>query len=180
MGYTNFIRLQDLSAESPLWSVGGIGEEVYVLATSIDINGQNIVNPTNKTFQDISAATDATYVDNFNRRKANLSYGGFINQKINLTAVYSDSKIGNTATIGGTERKIFTPSKLYELILKPRTVYLKDEFLITLLSQEQDTSPAIYSTNGIPVLLTDYTITPSLNEQEVTMKMSFIEDKEIE
>lgn len=180
MTFKNFVVLSDLSA-SPLWD----GEPVYLLATSINFNGGSILNLKNKTLQTIAQNTtdttagdsDFIYINNYNRRKNNVSYGGFKNMEISITLVFDMEKIGNSLFINGAERKIFTPSKLMELILKPRTLYLKDHSLCELLSFVQDTSPAIISFNGFPVVLNSYTITPDINSKQIIIDLSFIEDK---
>ena len=179
MVYTNFIRIKDISATSAIWG----GEDVLLLATDFSINSGNVLSNSEKTFQDTSittADTTDTATDmrnNYNRRKGNVSYGGFSNSNIKVSCVYDDDKVGNIATIEGVSSKIFTPSKLYELILKPRTIYLRDEFLVELLQSAQDSSPIVYGSNGIPVILLDWSIIPSLEGKHVTMELNFREDK---
>jgi len=181
MTYTNFVKIKDISANG-LWN----NEWVLLLAKDFNIASGNIISPKPKTFQetnptveDTSAGdTSTSYLNNYNRRKSNVSYTGFNNNTITVTAVYNPTTVGPKTKVNDiVDQKIFTPSKLFELILKPRTVYIKDEVLWDLLSQSEDGSPAIYGENGIPVILKDWNITPSLEGEEITMNLTFIEDK---
>lgn len=183
MVYTNFVTIQDRTAVNPLWG----GETVTLLATSINLNSGNIIASKPKTFQTTTqtdadtTAGDATgsYINNYNRRKSNVSYSGFNNQLMQVKCVYNPEIIGNNATLSDVSTKIFNPSKLMELVLKPRTIYIKDQILVGLLSTTQDGSPSIYNTYGIPVVLVSWNITPSLEGSEILMELSFREDKEL-
>jgi len=183
MAYTNFITIQDRASTGSLWE----GQEVLVMATSINISSANTITPKPKTNQVTTRTTEddalgdgvGSYFNNYNRRKSNVSYTGFQNSRLSIKSVFSQEKLGNSTNIGGVEKKIWTPSKLYELILKPRTVYIKDQVLVDLLKTTQDTSPLIYSVWGIPVILSSWNIVPSVEDKEIVMEMEFIEDKEI-
>ena len=175
MTLNNFVTLKDTNT-SPIWN----GEEVYILTSSFTISGGAITSNIPKTYQDISQINSETWAENFNRRKSETNYGGYTNQKIILNTIYNPITIGNTLAIEGTIRKIFTPSRLMEIVLKPRVLYLKDEFLIRdLLSVVQDNSPAIYSATGIPVILISWNMVPSLEGKKVMMSLSFTEAKEL-
>lgn len=178
-GFTNFITIKDFTSTSPLWN----GEEVIILGEDLKIEGSNNISVETKNFQDVSLATSPTtetWPQNFNRRKAQVNYGGFTNHLISFKITYNPNNLSHTLTISGSSKKIFTPSKLMELVMKPRTVYIKDEFVIrSLLSATEDTSPAIYSANGMPVVLADWSISPSDEGTEVVMDISFREDKEL-
>jgi len=174
----NFITIKDYSSSDAIWG----GEEIYFMATvPLTINSSQIATPKIKNFQDVSVTDDGgDYQVNYNRRKAYVNYGGFNNSILKLTTVYNPLNIGTTFKYNGSDVTVFTPSKLYELILQPRTVYIKDEFLIrTLLSADEGTSKAVYTSKGIPVVLTAWTFTPSIEGKEVIINLSFIEDKEI-
>lgn len=177
MAEKNFVTIKDHSTTNAIWN----GAELYVwVYNPIDISGSQKAEPKIKNFQDISLGATETFADNFNKRKSYVSYGGFNNQIITLNCVYNPIKMGTTFTHSSGARTIFTPSKLYELIVKPRTVYIKDEFVIrTLLATTEGSSEAIYTDKGIPVVLQSWKITPSIEGQEVLMSLSFIEDKEI-
>jgi len=184
MAYTNFVTIKDISTDgNALWG----GASVYFLATKFNISGGNIVSSRPKTFQetdrtqtdiDNGDTTELYFLNNYNRRKSNISYTGFNNPVITISCIYNPDKVGAVQKIGDTNVSIFTPNKLLELVLKPRTVYIKDEFLHGLLSlPENNESPAIYGVNGFPVILQDWDITPSLEGKEVVMNLKFIEDQ---
>ena len=117
MTYTNkFVRILDTTATNPLWD----GEEVYMLVTTPPkITGNALTSFTPKTMQDTSLtdADSSNYLNNFIRRKAEVTYGGFNNQALSVTAIYNDTQTGSLTSINGTNRKIFTPSKLMEMVL---------------------------------------------------------------
>lgn len=194
MTYKNFVRIIDISTVNPLWATGGIGQEVLILAKDFNLASGNIISPKPKSFQETDLSTEdkassgdteyvagvstASYIKNFDRRKSNVSYAGFDNHKITVTALYNPTTIGANGEINNLDRKIFTPAKLMELVLKPRTMYIKDELLWGILSNPEDNNtPAIYGKYGIPVILTDWSITPSLEGEEITMNLTFTEDK---
>ena len=181
MVWNNTLTIKDYSSVNVLWE----GEEVLMLGTKISLAGGNTVMAKPKTFQNINLSTadialgdtSSGYVNNYNRRKSNVSYSGLENQKIAITCLYNPDEVGATIGTGSDIQKIFTPNKLYELILKPRTVYLKDEFIINLLTSAEGTSPALYSSKGIPIILDTWTITPTISGKEVQMTLGFQEDK---
>ena len=173
MTQTNYITIKDYNT-IPIWG----GEEIYFMAKSpLSISGQTNLSIVNKNFLDIDVSNDlGNWVSNYSRRKSNSSYGGIINPNIKLVAVFNPLTVGTTTIINSSTVKIFTPSKLFELILQPRTIYIKDEFLIrTLLSAEEGSSPAIYSSQGMPVVLQGYALNPTVDGKEVIMNLSFIE-----
>lgn len=175
---TNFITIKDNNS-TPIWD----GAELYMFASApLSIAGSNNIGSIQKNFLDIDVTNDTDYAANFDRRKSPISYGGFKNQIISLKCIYNPLQIGTTFSVLGIGTvNTFTPSKLYELILQPRVVHIKDEFLIrTLLSNVEGSSPAVYSSNGIPVALQGYKITPSLEGKEVIIDLTFIEAQEIE
>ena len=183
MSYTTFITITDQST-SPIWD----GEDVVILAKAFSIKGANIVANKPKTFQDTSLTTadisngdnSNKYNANLNRRKANVSYGGFNNQTISITCVFNETELGGTsALIEDNVTQIFTPSKLMDLVVNPRTMYIRDESIIPSWIVPQFNSPSFYTSKGMPVVLSDYNITPSLDGKEIIMNMTFIEDKEI-
>lgn len=173
---TNFITIKDTNA-TPIWN----GSELYILATApLSISGSNNVASVEKNFLDIDVTDDLTYAANWNRRKSEISYGGFKNSIITLRCGYNPTVVGTTIAVGGEDKNVFTPSKLFELLLQPRTVYIKDEFLIRdLLSTIEGSSPAVYTSNGIPVVLQGYKLTPSKKGKEVIMDLTFTEGKEV-
>lgn len=189
MSYTaNFVRIKDTNT-SPLWE----GEEVYMIATNFRMESSNLISGKPKTFQLQPITTDdigddettGIYLANYNRRKSNISYAGFNNPIIRITCAYNPNEMSPISSINGTDTMIFTPNKLMELILKPRTVYIKDEFLIELLSNTEATTgtsiiPKVYGTNGMPVVLDSWSLDPSTDGKEVIMDLTFREDKEVE
>ncbi len=174
----NFITIKDHTSTNPIWG----GNELYIMATTpLNISSSQIAVPKIKNFQNINVSEDGDdYAVNYDRRKSYINYGGFNNSVLTLTSIYNPITIGTTFIYDSVSRTVFTPSKLYELILQPRTIYIKDEFLIrTLLSNVEGDSPIIYSDKGIPAVLTSWSLTPSIEGKEVIMKLDFIEDKEI-
>lgn len=178
MTNTNFITIKDNSTTDAIWG----GAELYMMANApLTIAGSNNVGAIQKNFMDIDVSNDTDYAANFNRRKSHVSYGGFQNAIINVQCIYNPVTVTTSITVPVAGAvTVFTPSKLFELILRPRIVHIKDEFLVRdLLSATEGGSPAIYSANGIPVVLQGYKLTPSLKGKEVIMNLTFIESKEI-
>lgn len=187
MAHGTIVTLKDYNT-TPLWD----GEEILLLGTTIRFEGSNTVSGKPKTFQllnlqteDTDAGdTEASYINNYNRRKYNNTYAGFNNVKITATIVYNPDEVGDKITVNSTQKMVFTPNKLFELILKPRTMYLKDEFIINLLTTTEttiaaETIPAVYSSRGIPVLLTSWDMSPAIEGKEIIINLTFIEDKEV-
>jgi hypothetical protein len=173
-----FITIKDYSTSSAIWG----GEEIYMFATSpLTLSSQQVIEAKIKNYQDIDPSIDGDdYQVNFDRRKSYVNYGGFNNQQISLTCIYNPLTIGTTFSYNDSTKKVFTPSKLFELILNPRTVYINDEFLIrNLLSSAEGTSPAIYTSKGIPVVLKNWSLKPTVEGKEVIMDLTFTEDKEV-
>lgn len=173
----NFITIKDYSASNAIWN----GNELYMFATKpLSITGNQVIEAKIKNFQNIDVSLDSNYQENFDRRKSYVSYGGFANPELKVTCVYNPTIITPTFTYNDSTKYVFTPSKLYELILQPRTVYINDEFLIRdLLSASEGSSPQVYSSKGIPVVLNSWNINPSVEGKEVIMELGFLEDKEI-
>jgi len=204
MAYTTIITIKDYTTLNPLWD----GQEVKILATTpLKMDSSNIVTVKPKTFQDTDLITvdDSSWTENYNRRKANLSYVSFNNHKFTIDFIYNKNIITpelslletTGTTVSEIKRMIFTPAKVMELVLKPRTVFIKDDIIFPLLCVNEVTPsytkiveeisyghnqyivPAIYSSKGIPVVLSSWSFVPSGKPDEIIINLTFTEDKEL-
>lgn len=194
MTYSAFIKIKDHSTVNPLWK----GNEIVVLATDpLSLNSSNITVSSPKTFQD--PVISDTYANFYNNRKSNISYSGFNNHTFTITAWYNSLEIVKENTdnqiailkLDNVWYPVFTPHKLMELVINPRTIYVTDDIITPLLGAVETTTlhgsisndftiEPFYTSKGIPCILTAWDIKPSSSiPGEIIMNLTFTEDKEI-
>jgi len=169
----SLISFQDKASTNPLFS----GEQRFVMSKNLKISGANVVKTANKTAQPTYDSTDGTgttkYIKAYNRKKVEAQYSAITNPTITVDLLFKyDEKDITTRTINGSEINLLSITDFMHMIMTPKTFYLVEESLIGQLSAG---SYPYYSSYGIPIVITSWSMTVNSGTKDVTIELTLNE-----
>jgi len=169
----DLISIQDKSTINALFD----GVLLYGQVQKFQINGTNVVKTTNKTAQPTYIAADGSgttkFLNAYNRKKVQAQYSAFTNPKIAVDFTFKyDEKDMTTRQLKGESVRVLTLPDIMHIIMTPKTYYLIEPSIINQLSVGDN---PYYSTYGIPVVITSWSMTTDAGTKDVTVSITFDE-----